>query len=31
MITDYKKFDLFGKSFLQKMVIAPPYRYDFPV
>ncbi len=31
MITDYKKFDLFGKSFLQKMVIEPPYRYDFPV
>ncbi|GGG96904.1 hypothetical protein GCM10007415_35210 [Parapedobacter pyrenivorans] len=31
MITDYKKIDLFGKSFLQKMVIAPPYRYDFPV
>jgi len=31
MITDYKKFDLFGKSFLQKMVIAPPHRYDFPV
>lgn len=31
MITDYKKFDLFGKSFLQKMVIKPPYRYDFPV
>lgn len=31
MVTDYKKFDLFGKSFLQKMVVEPPYRYDFPV
>jgi len=31
MIIDYKKFDLFGKSVLQKMVVAPPYRYDFPV
>ncbi len=31
MVTDYKKFDLYGRSFLQKMVIEPPFRYDFPV
>lgn len=31
MVIDYKKFDLFGKSFLQKMVIEPPFEYDFPV
>jgi len=31
MVTDYKKIDLFGKSFIQKMIIEPPFHYDFPV
>lgn len=31
MVTDYKKIDLFGKSFLQKMVVESPFVYDFPV
>ncbi|MFT3705287.1 MAG: AraC family transcriptional regulator [Agriterribacter sp.] len=31
MVIDYKKFDLFGKSFLQKLVLKPPYEYAFPV
>jgi len=31
MITDYKKFELFGKSFLQKIVLQPPFDYSFPV
>ncbi|KAA5535126.1 helix-turn-helix transcriptional regulator [Taibaiella lutea] len=31
MIQDYKKIDLFGKSLLQRIVLKPPFRYDFPV
>jgi AraC-like DNA-binding protein len=31
MIEDYKKIDLFGKSLLQRIVLKPPFRYDFPV
>lgn len=31
MINDYKKFDLFGKSFMQKIVLKPPFTFDFPV
>jgi AraC-like DNA-binding protein len=30
MIIDYKKFELFGKSFLQKLVLKPPFEYSFP-
>lgn len=30
MIIDYKKFDLFGKQFLQKIVLTPPFEYAFP-
>jgi len=31
MIKDYKKFDLFGKSFIQKVILKPPFQFDFPV
>ncbi|MEA5427957.1 helix-turn-helix domain-containing protein [Arcicella lustrica] len=31
MVTNYKKIDLFGKSFLQKIALKPPFRFDFPV
>lgn len=31
MVSFYKKFDLFGKSFLQKVVLKPPFQFDFPV
>jgi AraC-like DNA-binding protein len=31
MIIDYKKFDLFGKSFIQKVVLKPPFEFAFPV
>jgi AraC-like DNA-binding protein len=31
MINDYKKFDLFGKSLIQKIVLKPPFKFDFPV
>src|SRR5215213_9796605 len=31
MVNDYKKFDLFGKSFIQKIVLKPPFQFDFPV
>lgn len=31
MINNYKKIDLFGKSFLQKIVLKPPFTFDFPV
>src|SRR5690348_6486513 len=30
MIIDYKKFDLFGRQFLQKIVLTPPFEYTFP-
>ncbi|MEX6688479.1 AraC family transcriptional regulator [Danxiaibacter flavus] len=30
MVIDYKKFDLFGKQFLQKIVLTPPFEYTFP-
>lgn len=30
MINDHKKFDLFGKSLIQKLVLKPPFKYDFP-
>ncbi|MBC6110315.1 helix-turn-helix transcriptional regulator [Pedobacter sp. CCM 8938] len=31
MVNDYKKFDLFGKSLIQKIVLKPPFKFDFPV
>lgn len=31
MINQYKKFDLFGKVFIQKVVQKPPFKFDFPV
>jgi AraC-like DNA-binding protein len=31
MITDYKKFDLFGKTLIQKVDLKPPFEYAFPV
>lgn len=31
MINDYKKHDLFGKTLIQKIELAPPFRFDFPV
>lgn len=31
MVNDYKKFDLFGKSLIQKVVLNPPFKFDFPV
>lgn len=31
MIADYKKFELFGKSLLQKLVLKPPFEFTFPV
>lgn len=31
MVTDYKKIDLYGKAFIQKLVIKPPFEFAFPV
>ena len=31
MVTDYKKIDLFGKSFIQKIALQPPFEFIFPV
>src|SRR5690348_4729216 len=31
MIVDHKKIDLYGKQLIQKMVLKPPFEYDFPV
>lgn len=31
MIVEHKKIDLFGKQFIQKMVLKPPFAYDFPI
>lgn len=31
MIIDYKKIDLFGKQFIQKVVLKPPFDFTFPV
>ncbi|UBM59511.1 AraC family transcriptional regulator [Marinilongibacter aquaticus] len=31
MINDYKKYDLFGKTMLQRIVVKSPFRYEFPV
>lgn len=31
MVIDYKKIDLYGKSFIQKLVLKPPFDFAFPV
>lgn len=31
MVSEYKKFDLFGKTFIQKVDLKPPFEYAFPV
>lgn len=31
MLVDYKKIDLFGRSFIQKVVLKPPFEFAFPV
>lgn len=31
MVTDYKKFELFGKTLLQKVDLKPPFEYAFPM
>lgn len=31
MINDYKKLDLYGKTLMQKIVLKPPFKYEFPV
>lgn len=31
MVTDYKKIDLFGKTFIQKVDVKSPFEFAFPV
>lgn len=31
MVIDYKKIDLYGKQFIQKVVVEPPFDFAFPV
>lgn len=31
MVTEYKKIDLFGKTFIQKVDLKPPFEFVFPV
>lgn len=31
MVNNYKKYELFGKTFMQKIELKSPFRYDFPV
>lgn len=31
MVIDYKKIDLYGKTLIQKVVLKPPFEFDFPV
>lgn len=31
MVLDYKKIELFGKTFIQKVDLKPPFEYVFPV
>jgi AraC-like DNA-binding protein len=31
MVDDYKKYDLFGKTLMQKIALTPPFKFDFPV
>lgn len=31
MVNDYKKYELFGKTLMQRIDLKAPFRYDFPV
>ncbi|KOS05587.1 AraC family transcriptional regulator [Flavobacterium akiainvivens] len=31
MVTDYQKIELFGKTFIQKLDVKPPFEFTFPV
>lgn len=31
MIIEHKKYDLFGKTVIQKIVLKPPFKFTFPV
>ncbi|WP_313090448.1 AraC family transcriptional regulator [Chryseobacterium flavum] len=31
MLNDYKKYELFGKTLIQRIDLKGPFRYDFPV
>ncbi|RYG00965.1 MAG: AraC family transcriptional regulator [Chitinophagaceae bacterium] len=31
MLADYSKIELFGRQFLQRIVLTPPFEYAFPV
>lgn len=31
MLNDYKKYDLFGRTLLQKIDLKAPFHYDFPI
>ena len=31
MIVDHKKYELFGKAVLQKVVLKPPFKFTFPI
>ena len=31
MVTDYRKIDLFGQTFIQKVDLKPPFEFSFPV
>lgn len=31
MLKDYKKYELFGKTMMQKIALTAPFKYDFPV
>lgn len=31
MLNDYKKYDLFGRTLMQKIDLKAPFHYDFPV
>ncbi len=31
MVNDYKKYELFGKTLIQKIELKTPFRFDFPV
>lgn len=31
MVNDHQKIELFGKQFLQRLVMTPPFQYQFPV
>ena len=31
MVIDHKAYELFGKTVIQKIVVTPPFKFDFPV